>query len=70
MQRKTPHRAPNCPTTGKLSYYALKDAKLAIRRMRTSRGRSLLRAYRCDDCNHFHIGHKPGRIVQPRQEAA
>lgn len=44
-----------CPTTGKRSYLERATAKKAVRVMGTG---NHLATYRCEDCGHWHVGHR------------
>jgi hypothetical protein len=47
----------DCPT-GKVQYSTRRQAKSSARR----RNRTDLAAYPCDQCDWFHLGHKPQRV--------
>lgn len=50
----------NCETTGKKKYPGLQSAKKAIKGIdgRGKKGSSgRMAAYRCKDCNYWHVGH-------------
>lgn len=49
------HRS-TCRSTGKIKYAVRADAKKA---MKLAHPGARLGVYKCDDCDHFHYGHRP-----------
>ena len=60
MRRMGPDRHQKRACAGKLKYQTLNEAEMEIERAATYRS-EVLRAYRCDHCNAFHLSSKPKR---------
>ncbi len=59
---------PQRQCVGKRGYRTKANAKRMLRRSQALHGRDRLRVYRCPHCDLWHVGHKPGKRVEPEAE--
>lgn len=54
--------AGECPRSGKVGYLSRADAKRVAKRQKHRTGR--MRAYSCESCGWWHVGHLPSVVVR------
>lgn len=58
--------AGECSLTGKVGFVSRADARRVVKRERHVLGR--MRAYLCDGCGWWHVGHLPRAVVRGSRE--